>query len=225
MLRVVRNHRRAAYGHSEGYEGLTITPVPLDHAALPRRSAPRGGAPRLGPRHRARREARLPQRPGHRDRADRHDRPGHGLRHHRHRARLRAREVQEARRRRLLQDHQPGRPAGAHHARLHARADRRDRRLLPSATARSGRRPRSTRRRSRPRASTPRPSPRSKAGLPSAFDLTFVFNRWTLGDEFLHRDPQGSGRPPRTTRRSTCSPPSASRRSRSTTPTSTSAAR
>nr|WP_321456841.1 vitamin B12-dependent ribonucleotide reductase [uncultured Cohaesibacter sp.] len=33
MLRVIRNHRRAAYGHSDGYEGLDINPVPLDHAS------------------------------------------------------------------------------------------------------------------------------------------------------------------------------------------------
>ena len=29
MLRVIRNHKRAAYGESKGYEGLTISPVPL----------------------------------------------------------------------------------------------------------------------------------------------------------------------------------------------------
>lgn len=29
MLRVMRNHRRAAYGKTEGYEGLSIPPVPL----------------------------------------------------------------------------------------------------------------------------------------------------------------------------------------------------
>jgi ribonucleoside-diphosphate reductase alpha chain len=29
MLRVMRNHRRAAYGETKGYEGLTILPVPL----------------------------------------------------------------------------------------------------------------------------------------------------------------------------------------------------
>src|SRR5204863_39593 len=33
MLRVIRNHRRAAYGESRGYEGLSVTPVPLDHAS------------------------------------------------------------------------------------------------------------------------------------------------------------------------------------------------
>src|SRR5579863_10000779 len=34
MLRVVRNHRRAAYGERSGYEQVTTPPVPLDHAAL-----------------------------------------------------------------------------------------------------------------------------------------------------------------------------------------------
>ncbi|GGE80950.1 vitamin B12-dependent ribonucleotide reductase [Stappia taiwanensis] len=35
MLRVMRNHRRAAYGETEGYEALSTTPVPLDHASCP----------------------------------------------------------------------------------------------------------------------------------------------------------------------------------------------
>ena len=34
MLRVMRNHRRAAYGEKEGYENLSINPVPLDHSQL-----------------------------------------------------------------------------------------------------------------------------------------------------------------------------------------------
>ncbi len=34
MLRVIRNHRTAAHGLAQGYEGLSITPVPLDHANL-----------------------------------------------------------------------------------------------------------------------------------------------------------------------------------------------
>jgi ribonucleoside-diphosphate reductase alpha chain len=34
MLRVIRNHRRAAYGESDGYELLATNPVPLDHPAL-----------------------------------------------------------------------------------------------------------------------------------------------------------------------------------------------
>jgi ribonucleoside-diphosphate reductase alpha chain len=35
MLRVVRNHRRAAHGQASGYEGLSTNPVPLDHSACP----------------------------------------------------------------------------------------------------------------------------------------------------------------------------------------------
>jgi ribonucleoside-diphosphate reductase alpha chain len=35
MLRVIRNHRRAAQGATSGYEGLSILPVPLDHAKCP----------------------------------------------------------------------------------------------------------------------------------------------------------------------------------------------
>ncbi len=35
MLRVIRNHRNAAYGVTEGYEELDVKPVPLDHANCP----------------------------------------------------------------------------------------------------------------------------------------------------------------------------------------------
>ena len=34
MLRVIRNHRRAAYGGKGGYEGLTVLPLSLDHDSL-----------------------------------------------------------------------------------------------------------------------------------------------------------------------------------------------
>jgi ribonucleoside-diphosphate reductase alpha chain len=34
MLRVIRNHRVAAHGKAEGYEGLKVAPVPLDHVTL-----------------------------------------------------------------------------------------------------------------------------------------------------------------------------------------------
>ena len=129
MLRVIRNHRRAAYGLDAGYEKLSTPPVPLDAAACADERPRRGGQARLGPGHRARPGARLPQRAVDRDRAHRHHRPRHGLRHHRHRARLRAGEVQEAGRRRLLQDHQPGRAGGPAHAGLRRGPDRRDRGL------------------------------------------------------------------------------------------------
>ncbi|SET60808.1 vitamin B12-dependent ribonucleotide reductase [Oceanicella actignis] len=35
MLRVIRNHRRAAHGQASGYEELATPPVPLDHANCP----------------------------------------------------------------------------------------------------------------------------------------------------------------------------------------------
>jgi ribonucleoside-diphosphate reductase alpha chain len=35
MLRVMRNHRNAAYGATDGYENLAVKPVPLDHANCP----------------------------------------------------------------------------------------------------------------------------------------------------------------------------------------------
>jgi ribonucleoside-diphosphate reductase alpha chain len=35
MLRVIRNHRRASYGDRTGYEQMTNPPVPLDHKACP----------------------------------------------------------------------------------------------------------------------------------------------------------------------------------------------
>ncbi|MGY5811889.1 vitamin B12-dependent ribonucleotide reductase [Rhizobium sp. LEGMi198b] len=35
MLRVIRNHRRAAYGETSGYEGLSVNPVALIHAENP----------------------------------------------------------------------------------------------------------------------------------------------------------------------------------------------
>ncbi|HEY8596572.1 MAG TPA: vitamin B12-dependent ribonucleotide reductase [Devosiaceae bacterium] len=35
MLRVIRNHRNAAHGHATGYEDVHIAPVPLDHEHCP----------------------------------------------------------------------------------------------------------------------------------------------------------------------------------------------
>ncbi|AAV95405.1 vitamin B12-dependent ribonucleotide reductase [Ruegeria pomeroyi] len=35
MLRVIRNHRTAAYGKANGYEQLSVKPVPLDHSNCP----------------------------------------------------------------------------------------------------------------------------------------------------------------------------------------------
>ena len=129
MLRVMRNHRRAANGEAFGYEKLSIAPVPLDHAALADKALSAHAIAAWDKALELGEAARLSQCAGQRRRADRHDRPRHGLRHHRHRARFRAGEIQEARRRRLFQDHQPRRPRRAALARLWRARDRRHRHL------------------------------------------------------------------------------------------------
>ena len=98
FLRVMRKHREAV---SE------INPKFVPAGSLCRREAGvgRGGG--------ARRGLRLPQRAGDRAGADRHHRLHDGLRHDRRRARHRAREVQEARRRRADEDRQRHRADGA----------------------------------------------------------------------------------------------------------------
>ena len=48
MLRVIRNHRRAAHGEADGYEGLAVPPVPLDTARCPDARARRDGGVGLG---------------------------------------------------------------------------------------------------------------------------------------------------------------------------------
>ncbi len=45
MLRVIRNHRRAAHAETAGYEALSVNPVPLDHANCRRRILPRTRKP------------------------------------------------------------------------------------------------------------------------------------------------------------------------------------
>ncbi len=76
---------------------------------LPGRRRP----PHLGRCARRRSGAWLPQRAGHRARTHRHHQLHDGLRHHGHRARHRAGQVQAARRRRHAQDRQPNRAARA----------------------------------------------------------------------------------------------------------------
>ncbi len=91
--------------------------------------APQGAEGGVGRGARDRQAARLQERPGHGARADRHDRLHDGLRHDRRRAGPRARQVQEARRRRDDQDRQPDRAAGAEAPGLLDRLDQRDRGL------------------------------------------------------------------------------------------------
>ena len=101
---VMRKHRHAAYEIDDSQ----VT----DSELLARRAARVGrGRGRGCPQ-------RLPQRPGDRARPHRDDLVPDGLRHHRHRARLLARQVQGAGGRRADDDRQPDRAAGARDARL-----------------------------------------------------------------------------------------------------------
>ena len=110
FLRVIRKHRDAAYSSPAGRA-----------AGRPRR---RPGGVRRGPR--ARRGARLPERPGDRAGPHRDHRVHDGLRYHRRRAGHRPHQVQEARRRGLPQDRQPDGPGRPAQARLPADRGRGD---------------------------------------------------------------------------------------------------
>ena len=101
---VMRKHRHAAYEIDDSQ----VT----DSELLGRRAA------RVGRGRGRGRPQRLPQRPGDRARPHRDDLVPDGLRHHRHRARLLARQVQGAGGRRADDDRQPDRAAGARDARL-----------------------------------------------------------------------------------------------------------
>ena len=57
MLRVIRNHRRAAHGHTSGYEALAVNPVPLDHASCPQADIVTHATAAWDARARARRSA------------------------------------------------------------------------------------------------------------------------------------------------------------------------
>ena len=207
MLRVIRNHRRAAHGEAEGYEGLAVPPVPLDAARCPDARLVEMAASAWGRGAAARGGARLPQRAGHRDRAHRHDRARDGLRHHRHRARLRAGEVQEARGRRLLQDHQPLGPRGAARPGLRRRAGGRDRRLRRGprhAEGRADRHPRGAGR-ARLRAGGDR---EGRGGAAVCLRHPLRLQPVDAGRGVLHRD---AGRAEGAARRSVLRPPAPSR--------------
>ena len=184
MLRVMRNHARAARGQGHGYEQLKTAPVPLDHANCPDKNLVAARRRRVGARRRARRAARLPQRPGDRHRADRHDRPRHGLRHDRHRAGFRAGEIQEARRRRLFQDHQPRRAGGAR--RRSATRSPRSTRSIAYAVGRGTLKgaPGINHDTLKAKGFSEEKIVEMEKGLASAFDIKFAFNKWSLGEDF-----------------------------------------
>ena len=125
MRGVLANHARAACGENSGYHNLSTPPVPLDIKALGTSTIPERikaiweQALAMGDWH-GYRNAQVT-----RHRPDRHDWPPHGLRHDGNRTGFRARQIQEARWRRLFQNHQPGRSGGIARPWIHAAPDRR----------------------------------------------------------------------------------------------------
>ncbi len=83
-------------------------------------------------------------------------------------------------------------PPALRPARLHARADRGDRPLLPRRRHAARLPAHQSRPASRPRASPTKCCKAIEAQLPGAFELPFVFNRWTLGDDILQEPARSS---------------------------------
>ena len=106
MIGVMAQHR-AAVGNIENTDSVPADLFSACQARVGRRAQPGRGA-------------RLPERAGDRARADRDDQLHDGLRHDRGRARLLARQVEEARRRRRDHDRQPDGEGRARAARLRA---------------------------------------------------------------------------------------------------------
>ena len=166
------------------YKGLTVTPMTQRRRSSRKRHAT--GAHRCGMTgsRSARSRATATRRSLYR--SNQHDRPCNGLQYNRHRARLRAGEVQEARRRRLLQDRQPVGRTRAAPPRLQQRADRRDRNVRqghehPEST------PHINRATLKAKGFDERPSHKIESQLLGAFEIGFVFNQLRARRGVLHR--------------------------------------
>ena len=191
MLRVIRNHRRAAHGERDGYEKLAIAAGAARPRRLPRQRARRRARKRAWDR-RARRSARST--------AIRNAQatviaptgtiglvmdcdttgiePDFAL--------VKFKKLAGGGYFKIINHAVPEALRTLGYAR---ERDRRDRAPMPSATARSARRPAINHDdAARPRASPTRRSTKVEAALPTAFDIKFVFNQWTLGDEFCTDD-------------------------------------
>ena len=143
----------------------------------------------MGPRVVARRKARLQECAVNRDRPHRHHRPGDGLRHDRHRARLRAGEVQKL--------------AGGGYFKIINRAVPEALRTLGYGEAdiaeieayavghgTLAQAPAINHTTLKAKGFTDEAIAKVEKALPTAFDIKFVFNKWTLGEDFC-RDKLG----------------------------------
>ena len=107
------------------------------------------------------------------------------MRHHRHRARFRAGEIQEARRRRLFEDRQSRRAGSAARARLSASREIAEIEAYAVGHASLSNAPAINTTSLRARGFTDEKIETIENALLAAFDIKFVFNKWTLGADFL----------------------------------------
>ena len=183
MLRVMRNHQRAVHGKHSGYEGGEQSPGRARPCCLPRSQSARSRNRCLGHGSRDRVSIRLPQCPGHRDCAHRHNRACHGLRHHRHRTGPRSGEIQEARRWRISEDRQPG---GQRCACVRSVTTKRRSGIVDYVVGKGTLRnaPGVDHARLKAKGFTDAKLAIIEADLATAFDIRLAFNKWSLGERF-----------------------------------------
>ena len=225
MLRVIRNHRNAAHGTTDGYEELAVKPVPLDHANCPDATlvdlatSAWDEALALGEKHGYRNAQATVIAPTGTiglvmDCDTTGIEPDFAL--------VKFKKLAGGGYFKIINRSVPGR---AGNARLRLRADRGDHRLRG--------RPRHARQRARHqphRADRPRLRPgarsrRSRRRCPRAFDIRFVFNQWTLGEDFCTRHARHPGGEADRPDLRPAAPPRLHQGARSTPPTTMSAGR
>ena len=185
MLRVIRNHRRAAYNAPrDEYEGLTVTPVGIDAATCPPTTCSRpparpgtGRSSWASSTASATRRSRSSRRPARSAWSWTATRPAS--------SRTSPSSSSRSSPAAATSRSSTSRPAGARTPRLHAAADRRHRRATAVGRGTLEGCPHINHDRLAGQGLHRRASwTGSKRALPSAFDIEFAFNRWTLGEEF-----------------------------------------
>ena len=184
MLRVIRNHRRAAHGETAGYESLAIRPQPLDSANCP--DAPLVEAAKrawdkalaLGEQHGFRNAQVSVIAPTGTiglvmDCDTTGIEPDFAL--------VKFKKLAGGGYFKIINQH---RPAGARDAGLRRRRPSSASSPTPSATARSPERPRSITRRLAARGFDPGAIERVEKSIATSFDIRFAFSRYTLGEAF-----------------------------------------
>ena len=210
MLRVIRNHRRAADGLADGYEELSVAPTPLDHASLAKAGiawadlsaaarAAWADALALGEAHGYRNAQVSVVAPTGTiglvmDCDTTGIEPDFAL--------VKFKKLAGGGYFKIINRAVPEALRALGYARSEDRRDRRLRRRPRLARPGARRQPATL----RAKGFTDAALAKVEAALAGAFDIRFVFNKWTLGADFLHRNARRSRPRSSTSRASTCSP-------------------